>query len=146
MTVYYEDIEIGRTLRSGTFTVERDKMIAYASTWDPRPFHVDEARARESLYEGLTASAGYTMSIYLKLINELTGDWETQGALGWDVVRFPAPVRAGDALRVTIEATDKRPSKSLPGLGIVRSYQRVLKQEDEPVLTFAAAFLMAMRE
>ena len=146
MTVYFEDIEIGRVMRSGAYTVEREEMVAFAVKWDPRPFHVDEALAKKTLYGALTASAAYTMSVYLKLINELTGEWATLGALGWDEVRFPAPVRAGDALTITVAATSKRPSRSRPGIGIVESRQRVLKEGDEPVLTFTAAFMMAMKE
>ena len=107
MTVYFEDIEIGRVMRSGAYTVEREEMVAFAVKWDPRPFHVDEALAKKTLYGDLIA---------------------------------------GDALTITVAATSKRRSRSRPGIGIVESRQRVLKQGDEPVLTFTPAFMMAMKE
>lgn len=39
--------------------------------------------------------------------------------LGWDEVRFPAPVFIGDTLRIVTEVVDLRESKSRPEAGIV---------------------------
>ena len=43
----------------------------------------------------------------------------TVGNLGWDDVRFPAPVFAGDTLRVESEVLELRESRSRPENGIV---------------------------
>ena len=48
--------------------------------------------------------------------------------LGWDEVRFPAPVFVGDTLRVETEVIDLRDSKSRPEAGIVTFAHRAYNQ------------------
>lgn len=40
--------------------------------------------------------------------------------MGWQDLRFPTPVRPGDALSLTLKWLDKRISRSKPGFGILR--------------------------
>lgn len=48
--------------------------------------------------------------------------------LGWDEVRFPAPVFVGDTLNVETEVFELRASKSRPNAGIVTFIHRAYNQ------------------
>ncbi|MGN6499867.1 MAG: MaoC family dehydratase, partial [Tsuneonella sp.] len=49
--------------------------------------------------------------------------------LGWDEVRFPAPVFVGDTLNIETEVADLRESKSRPAAGIVTFLHRAYNQD-----------------
>ena len=55
----------------------------------------------------------------------------TVGNLGWDEVRFPKPVFAGDTIHGETRVLEKRESKSRPTNGIVVFEHRGLNQRDE---------------
>ena len=66
--------------------------------------------------------------------------------LGWEHVRCPAPVFAGDTLYAESEVLEVRPSRSRPGQGIVRVRTRGLNQDGVEVLTFKRAFYVHRRD
>jgi len=65
--------------------------------------------------------------------------------LGYDELRFAAPVRPGDRLHAESEVVSKRESKSDPTAGIVRYETKLLNQNGEVVLMYKAASLVAKR-
>jgi acyl dehydratase len=65
--------------------------------------------------------------------------------LGWEHVRCPAPVFAGDTLYAESEVLEVRPSRSRPGQGIVRVRTRGLNQEGMVVLEFERSVLVHAR-
>jgi acyl dehydratase len=65
--------------------------------------------------------------------------------LGFSAVEFPAPVFAGDTLRVETDITDARPSKSRPGQGIVTFEHRGFNQRDQLVARAVRQALMRAR-
>jgi acyl dehydratase len=62
--------------------------------------------------------------------------------LGWESVRLPAPVFAGDTLYAESEVLEVRPSRSRPGQGIVRVRTRGLNQDGIVVLEFERTVLV----
>ena len=145
MTVYYEDLEIGQIIDYGSYTMDKAEMIAFAETWDPRPFHTDEDFAKTTLFAGLTASGSQTIAVFTRVCNVGTADWAVRGAFGYEKLAFAAPVRAGDTLTGRSEITAKRLSKSRPGLGIVTSNDMLTNQDAEPVLDLTVSFLIELR-
>jgi itaconyl-CoA hydratase len=65
--------------------------------------------------------------------------------LGWEDVRLPAPVFAGDTIYAESEVLEVRPSKSRPGQGIVRVRTRGFNQDDVTVLVFERSVLVYAR-
>ena len=65
--------------------------------------------------------------------------------LGWDQVRLPAPVFAGDTIYAESEVLEVRPSMSRPGQGIVRVRTRGFNQNDVTVLEFERSVLVYTR-
>ena len=39
---YFEDLRVGQHFETGTHTVSEDEIKAFAATFDPQPFHLDE--------------------------------------------------------------------------------------------------------
>jgi len=65
--------------------------------------------------------------------------------LGWEHVRCPAPVFAGDTLYAESEVLEVRPSRSRPGQGIVRVRTRGLNQDGTLVMEFERNVLVYAR-
>ena len=65
--------------------------------------------------------------------------------LGWEHVRLPAPVFAGDTIYAESEVLEVRPSRSRPGQGIVRVRTRGFNQDDVTVLEFERSVLVYAR-
>jgi acyl dehydratase len=66
--------------------------------------------------------------------------------LGVDELRWAAPVRPGDTLRLEMEIVQARPSKSMPSQGIVRIRNVMKNQNDEIVETLLATVLILRRQ
>jgi len=43
MTLWFDDMAIGRIDRYGSKLVERDEVLDFARKFDPQPFHLDDA-------------------------------------------------------------------------------------------------------
>ena len=65
--------------------------------------------------------------------------------LGWEHVRCPAPVFAGDTLYAESEVLEARASRSRPGQGIVRVRTRGLNQDGTLVMEFERNVLVYAR-
>ena len=50
----YDDIEVGTTVRVGSYRVDATDIVSYARRWDPLPVHTDEAAAKQTTFGGLT--------------------------------------------------------------------------------------------
>ena len=65
--------------------------------------------------------------------------------LGWENVRLPAPVFAGDTIYAESEVLEVRPSRSRPGQGIVRVRTRGFNQDDVTIMEFERSVLVYSR-
>lgn len=135
---YFEDLQPGVVYTSDeTYTFTKDNIMAFAREFDPMPFHLDEDIAKLTPMGGLFASAAQTIAVGIKLSHTLKQEEVAAiGGLGWDDVRFPVPVMAGDALHITSELIDKRESRSKPDRGIVTTQNRLYNQNGELVAEF----------
>ena len=134
---YFEDFKPGDRFESATLTVTEALIVEYARFYDPQPFHTDPEAAKATPYGGLIASGLQTIGIGFKLFFE-TGVLSacSLGSPGLDEIRWKAPVRPGDTLRVVAEVLEARPSSSKPDRGIVRILFTTLDQRGETVATF----------
>jgi len=131
---YFEDFKPGDRFESERLTVTERLIVDYARLYDPQPFHTDPEAAKASIYGGLIASGGQTIALSFKLFLE-TGVLSacSLGSPGLDEVRWKAPIRPGDTLRVVAEVLETRPSASKPDRGIVRILYTTLNQRGEAV-------------
>lgn len=55
--LFLEDLTPGRRFTAGPVTVTEEEIIAFASRFDPQPFHTDPKAAKaHPLFQGLAAS------------------------------------------------------------------------------------------
>lgn len=64
--LYLEDLHVGRRFTSRTHSLDERQITAFASEFDPQPFHTDREAAKETLFRGLAASGWHTAAITRK--------------------------------------------------------------------------------
>jgi acyl dehydratase len=143
---YFEDFHPGQEIDLGTRTVSEEEIIAFATQFDPQPFHVDPAAAAESMYGGVIASGWHTCSMMMRMVVDgLMADASSMGSPGLDCVRWMRPVRAGDTLHVHYLTQRVRASNSRPDRGVVWSKWTATNQHGEQVCTIEGMGMFARR-
>lgn len=110
-TLFFEDLSVGFTWHGGSVSVSEADIIAFASNFDPQPFHTDPAAASaHRLFQGLAASGWHTAALTMRLF-ATAGTIIAGGIIGngIDELRWPKPVRPGDTLTLTSEVVELRP-------------------------------------
>ena len=142
---FWEDLPVGTTLDIGSTTVDRDEVIAFASKYDPQPFHLDEAAAAKSMFGKLSASGWHTCAMMMRmLVDGLAIRAASMGSPGIEEVRWMRPVRPGDVLRMRGEVKAARVSRSRPEMGIV-DIEWTLHNQREQVAWMKATGLYGVR-
>ncbi len=133
---YWEDFPVDHILEFGAAEVSREAVLAFASQFDPQPFHLDDAAASASLFGRLSASGWHTCAMAMRMMcDAYLLDSASLGSPGIDALRWLRPVFPGDVLRTRMQVLQSRPMSSKADVGLVRSLWTVLNQHDEPVLT-----------
>jgi acyl dehydratase len=143
----YEDIALGAEFESAAHTVTEADIAAFADvTRDHHPLHLNAAYAKSQGFPAVIAHGLFGLSLMEGLKSELKLYEETSVAsLGWDEVRFKAPVLAGDRLRVRFRFVEKRPTRN-PGRGIVIEALELINQRDEVVTAARHTSLILTRQ
>jgi acyl dehydratase len=143
---YLEDFAAGQVYRSNRMQVDKGQILAFASQFDPQPYHLDEEAARKSVFKGLAASGWHTAAVTMRLLVES----EFQPAdgilgVGLEELSWPRPVRPGDELRVETQVLEVRPSKLRADRGVIRVRTTTLNQNDQPVQIFTGNLFVPRR-
>jgi acyl dehydratase len=124
--LYFDDLPPGFTMQVGPLHVDRSDMLTFASQWDPLPIHTDDTAAGPG---GITAPGAYMFALKMGLIHMMDPKFAVIASVGFDEVRFLAPVRAEDDLTLHIEVTEARESKSKPDRGLVTLRYSLINQD-----------------
>jgi acyl dehydratase len=145
--LYLEDLAPGQKYQSGKLTVDADQIKAFAGQYDPQPFHLDEAAAKDTIFRGLAASGWHTAALTMRLM--VQGEFRLAGGIvgaGFEEMRWPQPVRPGDELRVENEVLEVRASKSRPEQGVIKVRGTTFNQRDEAVQVFVGNLIVQRRQ
>jgi acyl dehydratase len=135
--LYLDDFEPGQRFSTRGCTRSEAQILDFAFHYDPQPFHLDKPAAEATPYGGLIASGFQTLLVSFRLwYAERIMNAASLGSPGMDEVRWLAPVRPGDTIRVEAEVLEKRPSRSKPDRGTVVIAYLVKNQRDEPVMSY----------
>jgi len=144
--LYWEDFAPGQATEYGPYEVTAEEIKAFAAEFDPQPMHLDEEAARASMVGGLCASGWHSCAIMMRIIADgFVLDSASMGATGCGEVKWLAPVRPGDRLRVRMQVIDKRASNSRPEMGFVNARLDMLNADDVRVMTLTPHFILGRR-
>ncbi len=144
--LYFEDLHIGQKSTSASRSIDTAEIKAFASQFDPQPFHLDEEAAKHTIFKGLVASGWHTaalsMSLIVKIDPQIAG-----GSVGLGAeISWPQPVRPGDTLHVESEVVALKSSHSSPHRGIVTIQNKTVNQKNEVVQILTSKLIVPRRQ
>lgn len=143
---FFEDYAAGEVYEFGSITLDETEIVEFGRRYDPQYLHVDPKRAARGPYGGLIASGWQTMATAMRLfVDHFLPEEANMGSPGVDELRWLAPVRPGDALRIRVTVISTRVSRSKPDRGIVETRVETLNQRNELVATMQAVNFMRRR-
>jgi acyl dehydratase len=142
---YYEDLCLGQRYVTGTHVIDEEQIKAFAVQFDPQPFHLDPAAARNTVFEGLVASGWHTAAISMRLMVR-DGLRFAGGVIGAGAeITWPNPTRPGSTVHVESEIVEMRLSKKRPDRGVVKMRSETKNQLDEVVQVLVATLIVPRR-
>ncbi len=145
--MYYEDFEVGQTFDHPirrTIT-ETDNVLITTMTHNPASLHLDAEYMKKTPFGKPLVNSCLTLGLMVGISVNDTTHGTTVANLGWDEVRFPAPLFCGDTIRVETEVLELRDSKSRPDNGIVVFAHRAYNQDEKLVGECRRSALMLRR-
>ncbi len=118
---YFDDLDVGMVFKHelGRTLTEADNVLFCSLTMNPQPLHLNADYASKTQFGRCLMNGIFTMGLVVGIsVTDIT-----QGTivanLGYENVRHPHPMFAGDTLYVETEIIGKRESKSNPERGII---------------------------
>ena len=142
--MYFDDIQVGMTVQIAPAVIEKEKMLAFAHTYDHIPLHTDEEYAKASPFGALIAPGVMSfMSVWAKYLDvdffgkELLAGKSTK-------IEWLKPVYAEDVLtgKGIITRTVKRNAKN----GLVEISIKAYNQHGDLVLTNVTEAIVKCRD
>lgn len=143
---WFEDYHVGASYEYGYVRLDERDVLDFAARYDPQPIHLDPAFAATGPFGGLIASGVQTVAVLMRMyVDHYVSRVASLASPGLDEIRWPAPVRPGDLLRLQVSVAEARASRSKPDRGLVHTRVVGLNQDDVQVLSFTAMNLFACR-
>jgi acyl dehydratase len=144
--LHWEDFTAGQVAEYGPLEVSAEEIKAFAAEFDPQPMHLDEEAARATLVGGLCASGWHSCAILMRIIADgFILDSSSMGGTGCGEIKWLAPVRPGDRLRVRAHVLDTRASASRPDMGFVNFRFDMLNADGVRVMTLTPHLMFGRR-
>ena len=143
---FFEDFEVGDVYRHplGRTITETDNTWFTLLTMNTSQTHFNVEYASRSEFGQPLVVSTLTLSIAVgQSVTDLTQN--AFANLGWDDIKLPKPVFAGDTMWSESLVLDKRESSSRPHAGIVTVRTRSLNQRSEEVCSFKRTFYVYKR-
>ncbi|MGH1369507.1 MAG: MaoC family dehydratase [Maritimibacter sp.] len=128
---WFEDLKVGACGLSATRTITEHDVGSFAGlTGDNAELHTSETYAAATPFGGRIAHGMLLLSLAHGLMVR-SGYLDGTGValLGWEEVRFHAPVLINDTVQTHWETKDLRASASRPDVGIVTDQVRLLRAD-----------------
>jgi acyl dehydratase len=144
--LFWEDFVAGSVAEYGPRILTRDEIVAFASTFDPQPMHLDEASASASMLGGLAASGWHSCCVLMRMLSDgFISRANFLGAPGVEEVKWLAPVRAGESLTARATVAETRVSRSRSQIGWVRFKFDLLDAAGGRLMTMTMNFMLGRR-
>lgn len=138
----------GEPVVIGSYEFTAERIIEFASEFDPHFFHIDAEKARQSLFGGLCASGWHVCSAAMKCnvasLFERTAKILAAGGIpprlgpspGIRNLKWLKPVFAGDVVTYSMQFNHDAPVPGQPGRRICDLTYEGVNQNDEKVMRF----------
>lgn len=128
---WFDEYTVGRIEEAGSAVISADDIADFARiTGDDHPAHVD-AQFAEARFGGLLSHGVLTFAVVVGLTVEHN---RRAVAYGYERIRFPAPVLAGDVIRATSEVVDIAEHPRNTAIGLVTKAYTGVNQRGTTVL------------
>ena len=130
--LWFDDLEVGQTFDHAIrrTVTETDNLLFTTMTHNPAQLHLDADYMAGTDYGRPIMNSCFTLGLMVGISVGDTTLGTAVANLGWDEVRFPAPLFPGDTVRVRTEVIELRASKSRPDAGIVTFLHEAFNQHD----------------
>ena len=146
-SIYFEDLEPGRTTTFGRKRVTEEEIVAFAKAYDAQPFHLSEEAAKGTFVGRLIASGWHTIAMQMRMLCDAwILDAAGLGSPGVEELHWLKPVLPGDVLQVRQTILGAQPSRSRPGMGVVRFRFETLNEDGDVVMRQVNPIMFTRRE
>lgn len=143
---YFEDFAAGDVYKHwpGRTLSEVDNTWFTLLTMNTHPVHFDANYAKDQMFGKPLMNSTLTLAVVAGMTVRDTSQ-NAVANLGWENIKMPAPVFAGDTIYAESEILDKRESKSRPSTGIVKVTTRAYNQDNVLIMEYTRSFLVKKR-
>lgn len=142
---YFEDFQVGDVYRSrlGRTITDADNILFTLMSNNTNQIHFNAEYARQTGFDRMLVNSIVTLAVVAGLgVIDVS---ENGFALGWDEIRLPNPVFAGDTLYAEQRVVEVRASKSRPEQGIVKVRTLGVKQDGTVVIDYTRSVMVWKR-
>lgn len=142
--LYYDELQTGVVYahRPGRTLTEADNVLFTTMTMNTQALHLDAAWSADQPFGQRLVNSMLTLATVVgQSVPQLT-QGTIVAQLGLTDVSFPKPLFHGDTLYTETEITEKRPSRSRPGQGLVTMKHTGRNQHGEVVALATRTVLM----
>ena len=143
---YFEDFEVGDVYRHllGRTITETDNIWMTLLSQNTAPLHFDRHYAAQTEFGRPLVDSTFTLALVTGQ-SVIDVSQNVFANLGWDEVRLPAPVFAGDTIYSQSEVLELRESRSRPSVGILTVKTTGFNQDGTVVITFRRTLMVYRR-
>ena len=125
-----DQLKPGDRYEIGRLALTLEEIRDFARRYDPQPFHLDEEAAKESIFGTVVAAGLHTLSASFGLLmaSPLLRDISLAGS-AMDI-RWPAALRPGEEVAVSVEVVSVTPSRARKDRGSARLCYRATRVSD----------------
>ncbi|WP_313809283.1 MaoC family dehydratase [Sphingobium sp.] len=145
--IWFDELEVGQVFEHAirrTLT-ETDNLLMSTLTHNPAQLHLDAEYMKGTPFGRPLMNSAFTLGLMVGISVGDTTLGTAVANLGWDEVRFPNPLFAGDTIHVVTEVIELRESKSRPEAGIVTFLHKAYNQKEELVASCKRSGLQLKR-
>jgi itaconyl-CoA hydratase len=143
---YFEDMRVGDRYRHplGRTITDTDNTWMTLLTQNTSPLHFDHHYAAQTSFGRPLVDSTFTLALVTGQ-SVIDVSQHVFANLGWDEVRLPAPVFAGDTIYSESEVLESRLSRSRPDTGVVSVRTIGFNQDGTVVISFKRTMLIYRR-
>ncbi|WP_290652157.1 hypothetical protein [Aquisalimonas sp.] len=145
--IYWEDQAVGSVREFGGMTVDRERMLAFASEYDARPATLGWSADWPEVDDDRPVSSGlHVAALCMRMmVDHVLGNSSSLGSPGIQRLRWLNTVRAGDTLwvRQCVLAKHRHPRRR--DVGFINNRTEVLNQDGLVVMYMDSAGMFRLR-